>query len=442
MASASGQGERSAYRWYVVAVCTVAYVFSFVDRQIMTLLIEPIRADLALTDTQFGLLHGLAFALFYATLGIPIAQASDSHSRPRIIASGVFVWSAATALCSVARNFVQLFVSRIAVGAGEAALTPATYSMLADYFPRDQLGRAAAVYATGSMIGAGVAFLSGGVLVSLVPRLGLDAVPGIGALRPWQAIFGLAGLPGVAVAVVIGLTVRDPPRRQSGDNGARFADVVVFCASHRATIAAHFIGYSLSAIALFQLLAWGPAILIRTYGLSVAESGYVLGVLTLAASTTGVLCSGWLHDALLRRGRVDAPMLTGVWGAMGLLVATIALASSATIGAAIVRFAAALFFASFPIPPSTTALQLLAPSRMRARLTAMFLFCNSLVGLALGSALVGVLNDRIFGTAAVMRSVTLVVGGAAITAGLVLAAGMPAFRKSLNRIASATSLDE
>jgi MFS family permease len=430
-----------AYRWYVVAVCTLAYVFSFVDRQILTLLIEPIRADLRLSDTQFAALHGLAFALFYATMGIPIAQLSDRRSRPRIIAAGVFVWSIATAFCGVARNFWQLFAARIMVGTGEATLTPAAYSMLADYFSNDELGRAAAVYASGSLVGTSLAFLAGGTLIAIVPTLGLDVLPLIGRVRPWQATLVLVGLPGVLVAALIALTVRDPERREQNGRcpaaaaaDATFAEVLAFCRTHRATIVSHFVGYSLSAVPFFQLLAWGPALFIRAYGLAPARSGFLLGVMTLAASTMGVLSSGWSHDALRRRGRTDAPFLVGAIGAAGVFVPAALLPSSGSLTSTIGLFAAALFFASFPLPPSTAALQLLAPNRMRSRLSAMFLFCNSLIGLALGSALVGLLNDRVFGSAAVAKSISVVVAGAALATTGVLAAGMPQFRHSLDVI--------
>lgn len=428
------------YRWYVVGVCMVAYIFSFIDRQIMTLLIEPVRADLALNDTQFGLLHGLAFALFYATMGIPIAHLSDHRSRPRIIAAGVCVWSLATAACGLAHSFWQLFVARILVGTGEATLTPATYSMLADYFPKDQLGRAVAVFSTGSFIGSGLAFLAGGVFISLVPRLGLDAIPLIGDMRPWQATFVLIGLPGVIVGALVALTVRDPPRQDDARDRhvagaspqATFSDVLAFWARHRAVFAYHFIGFCFASMALYQLLAWGPAIFIRTHGLTPSQTGYLLGIVTLVASTTGVLASGWLTDWLLRRGRGDAPMLAGAIGGAGIVVPIALLPWAAGLQSATVLFGAALFFASFPMPPSTAVIQLLAPNRMRSRISAMFLFCNSLFGLALGAALVGMLNDFVFRTAAaVTTSVAIVVGTSAVATAVLLVGGMRPFRESL-----------
>ena len=145
-----------AYPWYIVSLCMFAYVFSFIDSQVITLLIEPIRADLQISDTQFSLLHGLAFAMLYAVAGIPIARMADRRSRPVIISVGIFVWSLATAMCGLAKSFVQLFLARMAVGVGEAALSPAAYSMITDSFPKSKLGLALGEYSNGSFLGGGL----------------------------------------------------------------------------------------------------------------------------------------------------------------------------------------------------------------------------------------------------------------------------------------------
>jgi MFS family permease len=210
-----------------------AYVFSFVDRQILSLLIAPIQADLKISDTQFGLLSGLAFALFYAAMGLPIASLADRKSRPLIIALGVAFWSLATVACGLARAFPQLFIARICVGAGEAALTPATYSLLGDLFPKDRLGRAAAVYSLGSFLGAGAAFLAGGALIALISAHGVTDIAGL-TLKPWQLVFVLVGLPGILIAGLIPLTVREPgPGGRRPNSGAASAFSAVFAFLHR-----------------------------------------------------------------------------------------------------------------------------------------------------------------------------------------------------------------
>ena len=173
--------------WYSVAICMVAYILSFVDRQILSLLIGPIQADLKISDTEFGLLSGLAFSIFYAVMGIPVATLSDRTNRPLVISAGVAIWSLATAACGLASSFAGLFASRLLVGAGESTLSPATHSLIADLFPREKLGRATAIFAVGSFLGSGIAFLVGGTIISAVNVAEGVTVFDV-ALRPWQFV--------------------------------------------------------------------------------------------------------------------------------------------------------------------------------------------------------------------------------------------------------------
>jgi len=205
--------ESSTYQWYVVVICMVAYILSFVDRQILSLMIEPIKADLMLSDTQFSLLQGLAFSLFYAIMGLPIAALADQKSRIKIIATGIAFWSLATAACGLSKNFIQMFIARLSVGAGEAALSPAFYSIVADLFPKDKLGRALGVYAIGAFIGSGLAFLIGGYVIGLLKDVSFVALPLIGEVKTWQLTFMIVGLPGVLLALLMVLTVREPARK-------------------------------------------------------------------------------------------------------------------------------------------------------------------------------------------------------------------------------------
>lgn len=417
--------------WYVVILCMLAYICSFVDRQILALLIEPIRADLGITDTQFGLLQGLAFAIFYGTMGMPIASLADRASRPLIIALGMFFWSAATIACGAARSFGQLFLARICVGAGEAALSPATYSLISDIFPKEKLGRAIAVYSVGTFLGTGLAFLAGGSVIAAVSAAGDWSLAGI-ALKPWQVTLALAGLPGLVLAALILFTVREPHAGQDRTKGGdvpSFASVLGFLAQNRSIFLPHMIGFTLAAMSLYTLLSWSPAYLIRTFGLSPKDTGYWLGPIAIMAGGGGVLASGWLMDALNRRGYADAPLRTGVIGALGVVVPAAALPFASSLAAAVTLLSIALFFASFPQPPSAAVMQVVPPQRMRARISAIFLCCNSLGGLALGSALVGALNDHVFGSAkAVGSSMAIVAGAAALIGGVILSRGMAPLR--------------
>ena len=421
----------AAKAWSAVLICTVAYMFAYVDRQILSLLIEPVKADLAISDAQFGLLNGLAFALFYAVMGIPIAALSDSRRRSTIIAAGLLVWSLATMACGLARSFTQLFLARICVGAGEACMSPAAYSLIADLFPKDRLGRALAVYSTGSFLGAGLGFVASGWIVGAVGAGATVALPGLEHLKAWQLAFMAAGAPGVLLALVVVLFVKEPARTTT-IAPPTFAQVLFFMRGCGAIYPCIFIGYSFAAMALFSLMGWSPAYLMRTFHLNAHASGYWLGLAIVVGCTSGVLVSGALVDGLRRRGHLASPFTVGVIGAVGVVVCLTGLPWVQSFGLAMTLLSGGFFFAAFALPPSTTAMQLTAPATMRARISAMFLFCNSLLGLALGAYLVGLLNDRVFH--ATGQSLTVVVVGAALAQIVILLAGTPALRRRLSAV--------
>ncbi len=417
-----------AYAWYVVLLCSLAYVFSFIDRQILALMIEPIRKDLAISDTQFSLLHGLAFSLFYATMGIPIARLADSRSRPAIIAAGIFLWSLATAATGLGRHFIHVFIARMGVGVGEAALSPAAYSMIADMYPKKSLGRAIAVYSVGSFIGGGLAFLIGGAVVGYVGENETLSLPLLGAVKSWQAVFFAVGLPGILIALLFALTVKDPPRRNAGATGASFRETLRFIARNPKFFIAHYGGFTLCALALFGLMAWTPAFLIRVHGFMTAKTGLVLGVTLLAANVAGVLVSGWLTDYLEKKGYRDAPMRAGLIGVSALILPISAFAMAPGANFAVAIIAIAFFFASFPLATSATAMQIASPTQMRAQISALFLFCNSAFGLAAGNTLIAMTTDYLFhDDRMVGASVSLIGGLAAIGAAFLLRAGLKPF---------------
>ncbi|MBH0111875.1 MFS transporter [Novosphingobium sp. YJ-S2-02] len=419
--------------WYVVAICMIAYVLSFVDRQILALMIGPIQADLAITDTQFGLLHGLAFAIFYATMGIPLAGLADRVSRPGVIAAGIAVWSAATLACGFARGFAQLFIARIFVGAGEAALSPATYSLISDLFPKERLGRAVAVYSMGSFFGAGLAFLAGGAVIAAVGDVGEVVLLGH-ALRAWQLVFLIVGAPGFVLALVMIATVRDPGRASAG-KAPGLGAVLGHMMRERAIYGPHVLGYTLAAMALFALLGWAPALIMRSSGMAPGEAGVWLGMIALVFGVGGVLASGWIMDALTRRGHRASPFTTGIAGVAGVLIFAVLLAMVDGFYPVLVALGGLMFFASFPMPPSTAVMQMVAPPAMRSRVSALFLCSNSLIGSSLGVLFVGLLNDASAHGgegAGVALSLAIVTGSAGLAAALVLAAGVRPFARVMD----------
>ncbi|KXU88251.1 MFS transporter [Paraburkholderia monticola] len=434
------QSKRYTYEWYVVVICMLAYIFSFVDRQVIALMIEPIKRDLHLTDTQFSLLQGFAFSLFYAVMGMPLAYLADRFPRPRIIAGGIALWSVATAACGISQNFVQMFFARMSVGVGEAALSPGTYSMLADLFPKSRLGRAVGVYSLGSFIGGGVAFLLGGYVIALLKHASVFTVPVIGDVRAWQITFLIVGLPGLLIALLFRLTVRDPARKglaqdRSGHvKRVSMADSLRFIGAHRKTFFCHYVGFSFYAMTLYCLMSWSPAFYMRHFGLSPVEAGYTLGAVLLVSNTAGVFGGGWLSDWLLHRGHADAPLRAASIGAACMFVPAVAFAQSTSLGSSLAWFVVAMFFASFPLATSAAAMQSLAPNQMRAQISAMFLLVSNLIGLGLGTTLVALITDKVFGSPlAVGHSMTTVNAVATALTVALLFIGCRHYRVSLDR---------
>src|SRR5579859_4422023 len=268
-AEATSAYPSSFAAWYSVAVLMLMYIFSFIDRTTISLLVEPMKRDLHISDTQIGMLQGLAFALLYTFLGLPIARLSDRHSRRAVIAAGVFTWSIMAALCGVARTATQLFLARVGVGIGEAALSPSAYSIITDSFPRARLGRAFAIYTIGIPIGAGIALLIGGIIVGMVSGAGDHYVlPLLGEVRAWQLVFIVTGAPGLLLPLLL-LTFREPARRGllAGKAGhATIGEVVEYAWLHRKFYSLHFLALALLALAGYAVGAWLPTALHRAYG--------------------------------------------------------------------------------------------------------------------------------------------------------------------------------
>lgn len=430
--------KKDIYAWYVVILCMVAYIFSFIDRQILALMIEPIKADLNLTDTQFSLLHGLAFSLFYAFMGLPLAYIADRFSRPKLIAAGIVFWSIATALCGLSKNFIQLFLSRMGVGIGEAALSPAAYSMFSDMFAKDKLGRAVAIYSIGSFVGGGIAFLVGGFVIGLLKDMSLIAVPLLGMLKAWQVAFILVGLPGVIIGILVLLTVKDPKRKgqmvdaQGNVVKVKLSDTFKFLKKHKKTFTCHYLGFTFYAMALFCLISWTPAFYIRHYNMTATEVGYMLGAVLLISNTLGVFAAGWMNDYFIKKGRKDSPMFVGVIGIVGLIIPMILFSQVNELWLSVTLLVVAMFFASFPMPISTTAMQMLSPNQLRAQISSIFLLISNLIALGIGTTLVALITDRIFENPLMVGSSISIVGAiSCVLCFVLLKVGCKAFENSL-----------
>ncbi|HMB58584.1 MAG TPA: MFS transporter [Xanthomonadales bacterium] len=391
---------KPVYAWFVVALLMVAYTFSFLDRQILALLVGDIKAHLQISDTQIGLLQGLAFTLFYTTLGIPIARLADNSNRRNLIVAGITVWSVMTVSCGYARNFLTLFLARMGVGVGEAALSPAAYSIITDYFPRHHLSKALSVYTMGVYIGGGIAFTVGGHLVAKLSEMDFSNMPVLASLQGWQLAFIAAGLPGLLVAAAIFRFVREPARTTSARQTLSGEHVplrkaISYLKENRKAYMPIYLGYSLQAIAILGTFAWLPTQLIREFGWSVAQAGQSVGVSIFIFGCMGVLTGGAMCDRMLKSGRFDAPLILGVMGSLGMcLVFVGAYYFDVSVETKAFIYGTAFFFMGLVAGPAPASIALIAPHRLRAQLSAVFLFSINFLGMTLGPLLPAILSDN------------------------------------------------
>jgi MFS family permease len=389
-----GADKAGPYVWYVVAVLIVAYTFSFIDRQILTLLVGPIRETLKISDTQISLLHGLAFALFYSILGIPIGRLVDSRKRTTIIAIGIAVWSVMTAVCGLARSFVQLFLARIGVGVGEAALSPGAYSMISDYFPPEQRPRAMSLYISAAYVGGGLATIAGGALIAMMPPLDL---PLFGHLQPWQALFAVVGLPGLLIAMWV-TTLKEPARTglKPGPQPS-LGELKSFLAERRGAFGFLILGYAMSGVMWQAAIAWIPTYFIRIFGWTASEVSLPYGLISMACGMGGIILGGWTATRLRLSGRLDANILIGLFAIAIALPSGIAATLAATPALALALFGLFLFGCAMPWGSAVAALHEITPNQMRGQISAIHLFCLSLIGTGVGPTLVALFTDHLFG---------------------------------------------
>jgi len=429
-----------AQAWYAVAVLTIANVSGFVDRQILSLLVEPIKRDLHVTDTQVSLLMGLGFVVFYSLLGLPIGRWVDRGHRPRIVALGATVWSLMTMLTGTARSYGHLFFARIGVGAGEATLGPAAVSIIAGQFPPRRLGVAMSTYMMGTFLGSGVAYALGAYVVGRVDKPGLIAVPFVGEVFPWQLVFFFVGLPGLVVAL-LALTIREPrvlrAREETSamDRQAPFVDVLAYLRANARTVGALSLGFACSASVNYGVGAWLATFLIRTHGWTVQEAGTLQGVLTFTIGPLGVMLGGRLTDRWSQRGHLDAALRVGMLGALGMLIfaGLYPIVPSAML--AVAMLVPVNIFAAMPWGAANAAIAEAMPPRMRGQGSAIYQLIVNLLSGALGPTAVALLTDKVFRDPLAIRyslSLSAVVGMSLAMA--FLAWGRPAFRATVQRL--------
>lgn len=432
--AAPGSGPSTGYAWYVVFVMLLAQTASFLDRMIMGLLVGPIRATFEISDTQFSLLAGLAFSLFYAGMGLPLARIADNGNRRNLIAVGITVWCLMTAACGLAKNFWGLFWARVGVGVGEATLGPAATSMISDYFPRAGLARALSVYTMGVTIGSGLAYIAGGAVVSAVSEIDTVMVPMLGEMYGWQLTFLIVGLPGLLIALLVALTVREPVRRGVSPDDERLplSAVMSYLWQRKRAYGAHIVGVSIFIMVVYALNIWGPTYLIRTFDHAPGDAGLRFGLIMMAAGTAGLLFAGWLADKWYASGRSDAYLRTILLSMLGLAPCAVGIGVVNDESLAMLLLSGAIFFSAFQGGISIGALQLMTPNRMRGQAVAVYLLVANLIGLGLGPTVIAATTDFVFqNDAAIGQSIALCAAILCPLAALILASGLPAIRQEI-----------
>jgi len=370
-----------AYRGYVLVILVLVYTFNFMDRQIVGILAVPIKADLSLTDSQLGLMGGLAFALFYTSLGIPVARLADRVSRTGIMTCALALWSAMTAACGLTHSFVQLFLARLGVGVGEAGGVAPAYSLICDYFPRSERARALSVYSFGIPIGSAAGMVAGGLISSLIS---------------WRVAFFIVGLAGLVITPIFKLTVREPVRGIFDKPGTLHVQPTfrhIFAVLLRKP---SFWGLALGAAASsmmgYGLFFWIPSFLVRSFGMNLLQASLSFGALVLVGGIVGIWSGGVITDRVGEKHKSAYALIPAIafvatlpFYVVGVLSTTLWM----SIAVMIVPIALGLAW----LGPILAAVQHLVPANMRSTASAIFLFVNNLIGIGLGTTLIGALSD-------------------------------------------------
>jgi MFS family permease len=385
---------------------------------------------------------GLSFAVFYTFFGIPIGRLTDSKSRRAIIIAGITLWSLATTACGFVRRFWQLAVLRMGVGVGEASLSPAAYSMIADSFPPEKRALAMSVYSMGIYLGAGLASVLGGIVMAFASGQMQIKAPLIGVMHPWQLVFVVVGLPGLLVAILL-CTLREPVRRSERQTaGGEAADVPLravlrYIADNRRTFICHNLGIGFVTFASYAATSWNPTLFIRRYQWTPAQAGVTVGLIIMVFGTLGIVSGGHLADRLRHRGYPDATLRVALLGAMAWLPFGILYPMMASGTWSSILLAPAVFWWSLPFGVAPAAIQQMMPNAMRGQATALYLFVINLIGLGLGPTAVALVTDYLFRDENALHLSLLVVGPAAhLLAATLLWAGLKPYRRSLDYLDS------
>ena len=402
----------NTYGWYVAFILLIGFTFSFIDRQVLNLLVVPIQNDLNITDTQISALQGLAFVITYVGLCVPIGRIIDKTHRVSVMIIGLLVWSFATVACGFSKNYISMFIARMGIGAGESTVHPGSISILGDYFDSDKIASPMSIYLLGPYLGAGIAMIFGAQVLDWASQMDSNiTLPIIGEVAPWQLTFIAVGLPGILVACLF-LTIREPKRKIKeieSDEAPSFKKIAEYIKNNWQVYGAIIIGNSCLIILLYGLQSWVPTMLLRVYEWDLIQSGRIYGLIAMLAGSAGVL-SGPFVLKFMNKKNINAPHFKlAIFGISMASVSLVLLPFQANVNIALIFVTLASFFVTLPLAGTSSAMVIVSPNRIRGVITGIYVVVTSVFGLVLGPFLVASSTDFIFQDPnAVAKSLALV----------------------------------
>lgn len=420
--------------WYVLGILTIAYALAFIDRQLLNLVVDPIRHSLAISDTQVSFVQGIAFASAYLLAAPLFGRLADVTNRRNILVAGIAMWSVFTTLSGRADTYFELLSMRFGVGASEACVFPVACSLIPDFFSEKRTPRALSIFLLGPLLGGGLSLVAGGLVIELASKA-RAALPILANLETWKLAFVLTGVPGLALAGVVLLSVREPARSHSSksevdDRRYPLREATIFLWQRRAFYGRMYIGLGMLAIVFLGLPAWYPAFLIRFYGVAPAIAGFRFGLLVIVFGGAGVLIGPWLATFVKVWAYKDAPLRMAACSMIGMLVCSsvITLPSNSVIALAI--GAGAVFCFSLPSAVMASTIQLATPSRIRGLAGSLYVLIGQVIGYGLGPTSIALVTDKVFHRPqAVGYSISIVCAVASLAGAWLMFSVLPHYRK-------------
>jgi MFS family permease len=389
----------SRQSYWSLFVLTIVVMFTVLDRQILGLMIEPVKKDFGISDTRAALLLGAAFAFPYAIAGMPIARLADSWNRRNLVAACIGFWSLATCACGLAQSYVHMFIARLGIGAGESGYGPATWSIVADSFPREKVAFGTGMLSIGGTVGGGLALFLGGAILAFTEHLPVVALPFGGHIRPWQWAFIFVGLPGLLWALVV-LTTREPNRRgaiKGVKSTVPVRDVASFMGDNWRVYIAVIGGLCMKMLMGAGMSQWMPTFYHREFGWKIADIGLIIGGMTLVIAPIALITGGKLSEHWMKRGTPDANLRIVLYGLMVGVPVAIATPLMPSPWLVIAMSAVSMFISSLGTGPGIASFQIVTPNRMRAQVSSVYQFSTHVISLTIGPLVVALFTDYLFG---------------------------------------------